>query len=126
VLPGTGGLTRLTDKRGVRRDVADYLSTKPEGVGGRRAVTWRLVDEVVPRSRWHETVSARARELAAGTDHPRRAPGVGLPPLVPTRTDGLITYGFVSARLDRPLGVATITVQGPDQDPSPDADGVHD
>src|SRR5580692_1084003 len=65
VLPGTGGLTRLTDKRHVRRDLADYFCTRPEGVAGRKAVSWRLVDEAVPRAQWAGTVAARAAELAA-------------------------------------------------------------
>src|ERR1700754_2666096 len=65
VLPGTGGLTRLVDKRHVRRDLADYVCTRPEGVTGRKAVTWGLVDEVVPRVRWQEVVSQRARDTAA-------------------------------------------------------------
>ena len=65
VLPGTGGLTRVSDKRHVRRDLADYFSTKSEGVGGKKAVQWRLVDEAVPRPRWDETVAERAAELAS-------------------------------------------------------------
>src|ERR1700754_2104846 len=65
VLPGTGGLTRVVDKRHVRRDLADYFSTKSEGIGGKKAVAWRLVDEVVPRVRWQEVVSQRARDTAA-------------------------------------------------------------
>src|ERR1700687_4951517 len=64
VLPGTGGLTRVSDKRHVRRDRADYFSTRAEGVGGKKAVAWRLVDEAVPRARWDETVAARAAGLA--------------------------------------------------------------
>jgi benzoyl-CoA-dihydrodiol lyase len=126
VLPGTGGLTRLTDKRGVRRDVADYLSTRPEGVGGQRAVTWRLVDEAVPRPGWHEAVAARALQLAASTSRSGRASGIQLLPLVAARTDGAITYRFVAARLDHARGVATITVQGPDEDAPADAAGAHD
>src|SRR5205807_6064622 len=73
VLPGTGGLTRLTDKRRVRRDRADVFCTTEEGVKGQRAVEWGLVDEVVPRSRLAEVVSQRARELAARTDRPANA-----------------------------------------------------
>src|ERR1700744_188607 len=65
VLPGTGGLTRVVDKRHVRRDLADYFSTRAEGIGGRKAVQWRLVDEVVPRARWDEAGAARAAGLAA-------------------------------------------------------------
>src|SRR6267378_4137235 len=78
VLPGTGGLTRLVDKRKVRRDRADFFSTLEEGIKGQRAVEWRLVDEVVPRSRLADAVRQRARELAAKTDRPRDARGVTL------------------------------------------------
>ena len=75
VLPGTGGLTRLTDKRGVRRDLADVFCSLEEGVRGRRAVEWRLVDEVVPPSRWADAVAARAQELAAMSDRPEGRAG---------------------------------------------------
>src|ERR1700742_24652 len=73
VLPGTGGLTRVTDKRHVRRDLADYFSTKAEGIGGKKAVGWRLVDEAVPRARWDETVAERAAELAGRSGRPENA-----------------------------------------------------
>src|SRR5436190_6010784 len=81
VLPGTGGLTRLVDKRKVRRDRADFFCTLEEGIKGQRAVEWRLVDEVVPRSRLEETFKHRAAELAARSDRPKSAPGVALTPL---------------------------------------------
>src|SRR5207247_9069132 len=80
VLPGTGGLTRLVDKRKVRRDRADFFSTLEEGIKGQRAVEWRLVDEVVPRSRLEETFKHRAAERAARTDRPAGAAGIALPP----------------------------------------------
>src|ERR671935_999337 len=80
VLPGTGGLTRLVDKRRVRRDRADFFCTTEEGVKGKRAVEWALVDEVVPRSRLAETAQARARAFVAKTDRPRDARGVALRP----------------------------------------------
>src|SRR2546428_6144935 len=76
VLPGTGGLTRLVDKRKVRRDRADFFCTLEEGIKGQRAVEWRLVDEVVPRSKLDETVQRRAAELAARSDRPESGPGV--------------------------------------------------
>src|SRR6201995_254151 len=76
VLPGTGGLTRVVDKRHVRRDLADYFSTRAEGIGGRKAVQWRLVDEVVPRAKWDEAVAARAADLAANSHRPADAAGV--------------------------------------------------
>src|ERR1700748_2721239 len=78
VLPGTGGLPRVTDKRHVRRDVADYFSTRAEGVGGRKAQQWRLVDEVVPRGRWEEVVSERARDCAASAARLPRGPALAL------------------------------------------------
>src|SRR5437588_3807611 len=78
VLPGTGGLTRVVDKRHVRRDLADYFSTKSEGVSGKKAVQWRLVDEAVPRPKWDETVAERAAELANRSGRPRDADGVAL------------------------------------------------
>jgi benzoyl-CoA-dihydrodiol lyase len=116
VLPGTGGLTRLTDKRHVRRDIADYVATRPEGVGGSRAVAWRLVDEAVPRARWAETVTARAAELGGRSARPAGLRGIGLTPLAKTRTATEISYGSVTARLDRPAGVVDITVSGPAPD----------
>jgi benzoyl-CoA-dihydrodiol lyase len=126
VLPGTGGLTRVTDKRHVRRDLADYFSTRPEGVGGAKAVTWRLVDEAVPRSAWSQTVAARAAEFAARSSRPAGAAGIALTPLDKTRTDNAVSYGHVSARLDHGGGVAEITVRGPGQDPPVGAEGVRD
>ncbi len=72
VLPGTGGLTRVVDKRGVRRDLADYFATRSDGIGGTKAVQWRLVDEAVPRSAWDETVAERATELAEPVQPARR------------------------------------------------------
>jgi len=117
VLPGTGGLTRVTDKRHVRRDIADYFATRAEGVGGRRAVQWRLVDEVVPRSAWSDAVAARAAELAARSGlapDAGRARGVELTPLAKVSDADEIRYKFVTARLDRAGGSVQITVAGPD------------
>jgi benzoyl-CoA-dihydrodiol lyase len=119
VLPGTGGLTRVSDKRHVRRDLADYFSTRPEGVGGKKAVQWRLVDEAVPRPRWEETVAERAAELAGRSGRPEAA-GVALPPLGKTRDDDAIAYEYVSARLDRDAGSVDITIKGPQADPPRD------
>jgi benzoyl-CoA-dihydrodiol lyase len=134
VLPGTGGLTRVVDKRHVRRDLADYFSTKAEGIGGRKAAAWRLVDEVVPRARWQETVADRATAAAAASRRPGVArggsagadaggadaggtePGVALTPLAKTRGADEISYRYVSARLDRARSVAEITVRGPEAD----------
>jgi len=126
VLPGTGGLTRLTDKRHVRRDIADYVATRPEGVGGSRAVAWRLVDEAVPRARWAEAVGARAARLAGRSARRAGMRGVALTPLAKTRTGTEISYDHVSARLDRPAGVAEITVSGPAQDAPADVGALHE
>ena len=115
VLPGTGGLTRVADKRHVRRDLADYFSTRPEGIGGKKAVAWRLVDEAVPRPRWEQAVAERAAELATRSGRPE-AEGVPLTPLSKTRDDEAITYQHVSARLRRDTGSADITVRGPQDD----------
>ena len=123
-LPGTGGLTRVTDKRHVRRDLADYFSTRSEGVGGQKAVAWRLVDEAVPRTSWEQAVAARAAELAARSARPRDAAGIALTPLEVTRTGEEISYRYTSARLDHDGGVAEITVRGPDEDPPADVAGV--
>jgi benzoyl-CoA-dihydrodiol lyase len=118
VLPGTGGLTRVSDKRHVRRDLADYFSTKAEGVGGKKAVQWRLVDEAVPRPRWDETVAERAAELAARSSRPRDAEsGVELTGLRKSRDDDAITYDHVEARLDREANKVDISVKGPQNDP---------
>jgi benzoyl-CoA-dihydrodiol lyase len=125
VLPGTGGLTRLVDKRHVRRDLADYFSTKSEGVGGRRAAAWRLVDEVVARPRWAETVATRAAEFAARSVRPAVADGVPLSPLDKSRSTEAITYRHVRAVLDRGRGCVEITVRGPEADPPTDIADVH-
>src|SRR6186713_3472040 len=91
VLPGTGGLTRVVDKRKVRRDLADVFGTLAEGVKGKRAVEWKLVDAVYPASRFKESVAARARELAAKSDRPG-GPGVALGPLAVTVSADALDY----------------------------------
>ncbi|MDQ6849698.1 MAG: 2,3-epoxybenzoyl-CoA dihydrolase [Actinomycetota bacterium] len=118
VLPGTGGLTRVVDKRHVRRDRADYFATKSEGVGGAKAVQWRLVDEAVPRPKWGETVSARAAELAERSDRPADAPGITLSELDKTRTDDEIGYRHVTANLNHDAKTVEITVRAPQDEPS--------
>src|SRR5579859_1196224 len=124
VLPGTGGLTRVTDKRHVRRDLADCFATMPEGVGGQKALAWRLVDETAPPTKWAQSVAVRAAELAAGSPRPAGADGVPLTPLAKARTGAEIGYQHVSARLDADGGAATITVRGPQADPPDGLDGV--
>jgi len=125
VLPGTGGLTRVTDKRHVRRDVADYFATRAEGVGGRKAVQWRLVDEVVPRVKWQEILSERARAAAQSAARLPGGAGVELTPLGKDRSDTEIGYRHVAASLDRARGVADITVSGPEQDAPAAMDEVY-
>ena len=111
VLPGTGGLTRLTDKRKVRRDRADVFCSIEEGIRGAKAVEWRLVDEVVPNSKWKESVAARAHELAERSDRPARAKGIALTPLQRKIGDDRSTYSHVDVEIDRERGLATITVR---------------
>ena len=124
VLPGTGGLTRLTDKRGVRRDLADVFCSLEEGVRGQRAVAWRLVDEVVPPSRWEAAVLARAQALAATSDRPADARGIALPPLDRRFAEGGITYPHLRVTLDRAGRRATLTIAGPGELPR-DLAGIH-
>src|SRR5687768_16758353 len=114
VLPGTGGLTRVVDKRKVRRDLADFFGTIAEGVRGKRAVEWRLVDAVYPTSQFKQRVATRAQELAAKSDRPATGPGVTLTPLAPKVTDTSLTYSAVSVEIDRDKRVATLTVTGTD------------
>jgi benzoyl-CoA-dihydrodiol lyase len=114
VLPGTGGLTRIVDKRKVRRDVADFFSTVAEGVKGKRAVDWRFVDAVYPTSRFKDEVARRAKELAAQSDRPTHGPGMSLGPLDPKTTDDTVSYRFVSLSVDRAKRVAELTVKAPD------------
>jgi benzoyl-CoA-dihydrodiol lyase len=125
VLPGTGGLTRLVDKRRVRRDRADFFCTLEEGIKGQRAVEWRLVDEVVPRSRLAEATKARAGELAARTDRPAGARGIGLAPLERRIEGDRIAYAHVTCAIDRARGVAEITVAAPATPPPADLAGIH-
>ena len=113
VLPGTGGLTRVTDKRKVRRDHADIFCTVQEGVRGKRAVDWRLVDEVVKAQQFGARVAERAAALAASSDRPADGHGVALTPLVRTIDDSGYHYQFVDAMVDRAARVATLTVRAP-------------
>jgi benzoyl-CoA-dihydrodiol lyase len=124
VLPGTGGLTRVTDKRKVRRDHADVFCTTEEGVKGKRAVDWRLVDEVAPNSKLEDTVKARVREFAAKSDRPADAQGIALSPLKRTRSADGIEYSAVSVELSRTERLATITVRGPDAPPPASAEDM--
>ena len=116
VLPGTGGLTRVTDKRKVRRDRADMFCSIEEGIRGRKAVDWRLVDEVVPNSKWQEAVAARAHEIAAHSDRPKDAKGIKLNPLDRKIETDRVSYSHVDVEIDRVRRLATVTVRGPSQD----------
>jgi benzoyl-CoA-dihydrodiol lyase len=116
VLPGTGGLTRLVDKRKVRRDRADVFCTTAEGIKGKRARDWGLVDDVVSRSKWDDAVAARARALAA-RQTVTRGPAVALTELAPKVTDRAITYRHVELAIDRAARTAALVVKGPDAPP---------
>jgi len=118
VLPGTGGLTRVVDKRKVRRDLADVFATVAEGIKGKRAVEWGLVDAVYPTSQFKQRVAERARELASRSDRPASGRGITLTPLKPKVTDSSVTYSAVDLQIDRDKRVATLTVTAP-EDPQP-------
>jgi benzoyl-CoA-dihydrodiol lyase len=113
VLPGTGGLTRVTDKRKVRRDRADVFCSIEEGIRGSKAVEWRLVDEVVPNSKWKDAVTARAKNLAARSDRPKEAKGITLTPIERTIEGDRVSYSHVDVEIDRGKGLATVIVRGP-------------
>ncbi|MCA0870691.1 2,3-epoxybenzoyl-CoA dihydrolase [Seohaeicola saemankumensis] len=117
VLPGTGGLTRVTDKRKVRRDLADVFCSVEEGVKGQRAVDWDLVDEIAPNSKFDDAVAARAAEFAAASAKPSGLTGIELTPLDRTFADnGSVSYSLVEVEIDREGGKATITLSGPEGD----------
>jgi benzoyl-CoA-dihydrodiol lyase len=122
VLPGTGGLTRLVDKRHVRRDRADVFCTVEEGIKGKRALEWRLVDELVPSSTFKETVQTRAKEVAAEGDRERPAQGVELTQLERVVDEASITYSSLRVEIDRLGRTATLTIHGPVGSPIEGAD----
>ena len=124
VLPGTGGLTRLTDKRKVRHDLADIFCTTSEGVRGQKAKDWRLVDEVAKPAQFAQVVQQRAKALAAASRRPSQATGVKLTPLERTQTPDGIDYEFVSIRIDRAARNATLTVRAPQAAQPLDAAGI--
>jgi len=126
VLPGTGGLTRLVDKRGVRHDHADFLCTTSEGIRGNRALDWRLVDQLAPRSAFDEAVTKLASETAAKSDRPASARGIDLTPLERQVDADQIRYEYVKIVLDRELGVANILIQGPTEAPQSSLEYIHD
>ena len=113
VLPGTGGLTRIVDKRKVRRDLADVFCTVEEGVKGQRAVDWRLVDETVPSSGFAQRVTERAREMGLTSDRPDAARGVQLTPLSRTTKTDSIEYDWLNLTIDRKNRNVTLLIKGP-------------
>lgn len=119
VLPGTGGLTRLVDKRKIRRDRADVFCTLAEGIKGRRAVKWGLVDELLSRSKFDEGVLARAKQLKEEVADIARGPAVKLPSVAPevSESGDLFQYRFVELAVDRAERTASLTVKGPDEQP---------
>lgn len=122
VLPGTGGLTRVTDKRKVRRDLADAFCSIEEGVRGKRAVEWRLVDEVAPKSKWEERVKARAEAIAETSNRPDYALGAIFTDLNREFTKNAVRYPHITVQINRPMGRADITVHGSDSGPPTDVD----
>jgi benzoyl-CoA-dihydrodiol lyase len=117
VLPGTGGLTRVTDKRKVRRDYADMFCTNPDGVRGQRAKDWRLVDDVVKPQQFTEHVKQRALKLAEQSDRPTDAKGVALTPVKRTLDEEGLHYQYVDAQVNREARTVTLTVRGPESVP---------
>ena len=113
VLPGTGGLTRVTDKRKVRHDLADIFCTTNEGVRGKKAVDWRLVDAIAKPAQFAEAVQTRALQLAEKSDRPANGKGVALTPLNRTIAADSVTYGNVTVEIDRAKRLATFTVKAP-------------
>src|SRR5467141_520356 len=124
VLPGTGGLTRVVDKRKVRRDHADYFCTIEEGIKGKRAVQWRLVDEIVPNSKLEAKVAERTKEFAAASKRNGNGKGISLAPLTRSFDDSGIRYGLVSVDINRAERIATISIKAPDASPPADIDGL--
>jgi len=116
VLPGTGGLTRIVDKRRVRRDHADFFCTTEEGVKGARAVDWRLVDEIAPRSRIAEVASLRAAEFARRSDRAAARGAIMLRPLARTIAEDRIQYPHIRIELDRARSAAVFDIEGPERD----------
>jgi benzoyl-CoA-dihydrodiol lyase len=124
VLPGTGGLTRVVDKRKVRRDHADYFCTIEEGIKGKRAVAWRLVDEIVPNSKLDAKVAERAKEFAAASKRNGSGKGIALTPLSRTFDDSGVRYGVVNLDIDRAQRIATISIKAPETPPPADIEGM--
>src|SRR6201747_595225 len=114
VLPGTGGLTRVVDKRKVRRDHADYFCTIEEGIKGKRAVQWRFVDEIAANSKLEAKVAERSKEFAAASKRNGNGKGITLAPLTRSIDDSGVRYGLVNVDINRGQRIATISIQAPD------------
>jgi len=124
VLPGTGGLTRVVDKRKVRRDHADFFCTIEEGIKGKRALQWRLVDEIAPNSRLEGRIAERTKEFAAASRRNGNGTGIALTPLKRKFVENGVRYGFVAVDIDRDARIATITVRAPEAPPPSDVEGM--
>ena len=124
VLPGTGGLTRLVDKRKVRHDHADFFCTTSEGIRGKRATDWNLVDEIVARSKFDDEVAARAAAFAAESSRPAEAKGVALTPLNRSVEESRIVYDNLTVDIDRDAVTATVTIRAPAEAPPSDIAGI--
>ncbi|PWV85761.1 benzoyl-CoA-dihydrodiol lyase [Prauserella marina] len=125
VLPGTGGLTRVVDKRRVRKDRADVFATRSDGLRGKTAVEWGLVDALAPPTGFTEAVAKRAAELAGRGDRPSEARGVALPPLLREESGEGLFYRYVSARYDREARTVELLVRGPGAPPPSEVADVH-
>ncbi len=126
VLPGTGGLTRVTDKRKVRRDRADVFCTIEEGIKGQRAADWRLVDDVVANSKLDDMLNQRCAEFAGKSDRPGNAQGIALTPLTRSLGDDHVRYSHVTVELDREERIATLSVTGPETAPPESVEAAHE
>jgi benzoyl-CoA-dihydrodiol lyase len=124
VLPGTGGLTRVVDKRKVRRDHADFFCTIEEGIKGKRAVAWRLVDEIAPNSKLEGRIVDRTKEFAAASKRNGNGKGIQLAPLKREIDESGLRYGFVTVDIDRSARTATISVKAPEVAPPADTSGM--
>ena len=125
VLPGTGGLTRVVDKRRVRRDLADLFCTNPDGVKADRAKAWGLVDEIAPAAQFGKLVEQRAQRLAAGSPRTGNATGIKLSPIVRRIDDSGLHYSYVDVAFDREARTATLTVRGPEGAQPGSAEEIH-
>ena len=125
VLPGTGGLTRVVDKRNVRRDHADYFCTLNEGIKGRRALDWNLVDELVPRSKLMDKAKDRAKEFAKASSRPDDQKGIKLTPLSRKLSADEIDYDVISCKINRDVLTAEITIHAPFEEPEQEISAIH-